>query len=62
MTRSQALLAALRRETDRHQALVDSASDLHTVTITIKFVAGSEQIRGVSWQEERLGSPPQKNL
>ena len=55
---SAAILAALQREVQRRQLVLDAATDLHTVTITLKLVAGTEHVRGTVWQEERLSTPP----
>lgn len=54
MTRSQALLAAVRREIDRRQALTDLAPGLTQITITVKFTAETGHVRGTIWQEEAI--------
>lgn len=54
MTRSQAVAAALRREVERHAAAVDADTGLVTVTVTVKLVAGTVDVRGVEWTEGRL--------
>lgn len=54
MTLTEAARAAIRAELDRRRAVTDASTGLHTLTITLKFVAGTDQVRGVAWQEESL--------
>lgn len=54
MTRTQAILVAVRQELDRRKETTDSAVGLHTVSITIKLEDGAGSgVRGVVWHEER---------
>lgn len=55
MTKSQAIMAAVRQELDRRRILLDSTHDLYAVTITVKFDSrDSDRVRGINWLEERL--------
>lgn len=53
-SRADALAAAVRLVLEEHRAAVNAAADLHTVTIEIKFEAGTDKVRGTRWSEERL--------
>lgn len=53
-SRAAAILGAVQREVMRRRALLDESDDLHTVTITVKLVAGTAHVRGTVWEEERL--------
>lgn len=53
-TRTEVVLAAIRRELAERAALVDRARDLGEITITVKLQAGTTTIRGVVWQDTRV--------
>lgn len=53
-TRTQAIAAAITRELDRRRLLIDVATDLGEVTITVRLQAPSAWVRGVEWTEERV--------
>ena len=53
-TRSEAALAALQTELRRRAALLDADMDVVSVTLTLKFTAGSPRVRGTVWHEERV--------
>lgn len=54
MTRSSAILNALREEILSRRGSLDDATNLTEVTITVKLVAGLARVRGVSYSEERV--------
>lgn len=51
---AEAVLAAVRREVEQRRGVLDAATDLGEVTITVRLQAGTSWVRGVSWQEERV--------
>lgn len=51
---ADAVLAAVRREVERRRQVLDVASDLGEVTIRVRLHAGTAQVRGVTWEEERV--------
>lgn len=53
-SRSAVVLAAITREVEAHRARIDAARDLGEVTVTVKLEAGSDRVRGVVYQEERV--------
>jgi hypothetical protein len=57
MTRSLAAMAALRDTVAAHRASLDGDGDVVAVTLTLKFVRGASEVRGVVYQEERLCRP-----
>lgn len=58
-SRSDAVLAAIRRELASRRAYLDAAPDVVEITVTLKLQAGTTWVRGVVWQEERRqASPP----
>lgn len=54
MTRSQAILAAVSREIALRRSLIDDAPDVVEVAISVKLVAGTDHVRGVSYHEEHI--------
>jgi hypothetical protein len=58
MTRTDAALDAMRRELERRRAGLDEDDDLISITLTVKFVRGTQDVRGTIYQDERLAPPP----
>jgi hypothetical protein len=53
-SRTQAALSAVNKELSRRSTLLDEDDDVVSVTVTLKFSAGSTTVRGVVYHEERL--------
>lgn len=54
LTRTQAILATIRRELERRAPQIDAAEGLAQVVITVKLSAESGAVRGIVWQDERV--------
>lgn len=52
--RAAVIMNELRLQLDQRRASLDQANDLGEITITIKLQAGTDWVRGVVWQEERV--------
>lgn len=55
--RAQAALTAIREDLERRRACIDADGDLVSLTVTVKFVRGTAQVRGLVYQDERLAGP-----
>jgi predicted kinase len=53
-TRTNAILDAVRHQVEQRRALLDNASDLGSVQITVRLDAGTAQVRSVTVAEERI--------
>lgn len=53
-SRTDVISAELRKQLDMRRSLLDSATDLGEVTITVKLQVGTTWVRGIVWEEERL--------
>jgi hypothetical protein len=47
VTRTDAILAAIRTELDRHRAYLDSLDTLRSLVLDVKLVAGTPEVRAV---------------
>ena len=53
VTRTQAASAAIARELEARRMVIDGSDDLTQLTVTVKFVMGSSQVRRVVYQDEQ---------
>lgn len=58
LSRTQAALLAIRRELERRAAYLDGSDGLVQLSVTVKFTAGTGQVRGVVVQDEHVESRP----
>lgn len=53
---SSVVLDVVRRQIEERRAVLDRAQDLGSVTITVRLYAGTTNVKGVIWQEDRVVS------
>lgn len=53
-TRTDAITAAIAAQLKFRRSMLDASDDLGQVTITVKMAAGTNWVRGVVWEEERV--------
>jgi hypothetical protein len=54
LTRTNAILDAVRQQVEQRRALLDGADDLGTIQITVRLREGTTQIRSVTVSDERI--------